>query len=937
MGRIWKLTGALATAALVVVLGCDGGTLPPDPNNGGEFLNNSEDECAEFRHTLLVESASTATFESNDGPASGMTVGIPPGVLPDQATVTIRCHAGPIVPEGFTALSRVFTIDSLPGVRPEAYSVTLPFDAGAFPEGARPNALRIFVRLPGGQVRAPAFPNIQESLTAGLVRFNTHVFGEYQVGVANDAGTMVDRRYAFRAIAGVSMGAGGAAMVGYRNADDFDIIGALGGAADWQYLVHYLRGAGMGGFCTDADPADESTWACDTFTPTQEFEHAMHYDEWYFSTGSGTGGTFDRQSYQEIFSDLSYAFGNMAYYNPDNPYLPPGIPEEDWHRPDGELCPSGGAIIREGYYDDEYNPDGSRPVIAFCDGTGDNDRSRPFERACDIDPEDGINDQPNKGLYAGPEAQRRPMNIALAVDYNDNGVRDAGEPVIRNFWEPYDDWGTDGVASTGEDGYDPVTNPDPAGDDYHFAYNPFGAEGNWIYDDGEPYRDYGLDGVEGTPQIGDGGYDWGEGNGQFDANPNLLELWKRNPRGVLGDLSGEDRANVLHHTTLYADGGVRDLFNFAVSTNQLAGAVHAHGGNVRIYDDFTRLAQRDTYTDIDVTKIDYENLGEHVMVRYGDPNADKESICLGDGKHVGEVFQTINRLLIMLGFITNRMPGGDFTVLDPPYSLASGDYSFHSEALGKQYRYSIAYPPGYEYTQCNDGLDNDGDGRADGDDTECYSGDHNNEGGPNSLARCADGIDNDLDGAVDDADSDCTGEDDDAESEFFEGKEFPVVYLLHGYGQSPADLKPSLLVLTGYMGGGFWPKAILVFPDGFCGETVVTQCNDGIDNDGDGLIDGDDDGCDGSNAEGGENLPACADGVDNDLDGVADFGGDNGCSDDNDDNEADCVQGTFYTDHAVYPNGTQPGPAFEGALMDLVGHVDESYRTRKPEIVQVPR
>jgi hypothetical protein len=129
----------------------------------------------------------------------------------------------------------------------------------------------------------------------------------------------------------------------------------------------------------------------------------------------------------------------------------------------------------------------------------------------------------------------------------------------------------------------------------------------------------------------------------------------------------------------------------------------------------------------------------------------------------------------------------------------------------------------------------------------------------------------------------------------------------------------------------------LVFPDGFCGETVVTQCNDGIDNDGDGLIDGDDDGCDGSNAEGGENLPACADGVDNDLDGVADFGGDNGCSDDNDDNEADCVQGTFYTDHAVYPNGTQPGPAFEGALMDLVGHVDESYRTRKPEIVQVPR
>ena len=42
------------------------------------------------------------------------------------------------------------------------------------------------------------------------------------------------------------------------------------------------------------------TWSCQTFDPTEEFEHAMRYDEWYFSTGSGTGGTFDRESYQEM-------------------------------------------------------------------------------------------------------------------------------------------------------------------------------------------------------------------------------------------------------------------------------------------------------------------------------------------------------------------------------------------------------------------------------------------------------------------------------------------------------------------------------------------------------------------------------------------------------------------------------------------------------------
>lgn len=693
----------------------------------------------------------------------------------------------------------------------------------------------------------------------------------------------------------------------------------------------------MGGFCTDANPDDPSTWSCDTFQVTQEFEHAMRYDEWFFSTGSGTGGTFDRESYQEIFKDLAYAFGNMAYYNPDHPYLPPGITPEEWHRPYDEVCPAGGIVIEEGYYDDEYNPDGSLPVISFCDGTGDNDRMREFDRACDIDPEDGINDEPNKGLYPGPEGQRRAMEIALAVDYNGNGMRDFGEPVIRNFWEPWNDFGADGTASKDEEGYDPVTNPDPAGDDYHYAYNPFGSEGNWRYEDGEPYEDVGLDGLPDTPQVAEGGYDWGQGNGRFDANPNVINLWDRNSRGTLAGLDKDARDDVLHHTTLYADGGIRDLFNFAVSTNQLAGAVQGHGGNVRIYDDFTELALADAYTSIDVTQIDYTGLGEHVVVRYGDPDADAEKICLGDGKHVGETFQTINRLLIMLGFITNRLPGGDTTTLDPPYALASGDYFVESPGVGGKFKYSIAYPPGYEYTQCNDGLDNDGDGMADGDDSECFAGDHNNEAGPESLSRCEDGIDNDLDGDTDGDDAECDGDDDDAESLFFEDKEFPVVYILHGYGQSPEDLKPSLLVLTGYMGGGFWPKAILVFPDGFCGETKVTQCNDGVDNDGDGMVDRDDDGCDESNAEGGVDLPACADGVDNDQDGAIDTGDDHGCVNDADNDEANCVQGTFYTDHAVYPDGTTPGPSYEGAVMDLVRHVDDNYQTKKPEIIQVPR
>ena len=41
------------------------------------------------------------------------------------------------------------------------------------------------------------------------------------------------------------------------------------------------------------------------------------------------------------------------------------------------------------------------------------------------------------------------------------------------------------------------------------------CDGCETVDGGEKWYDFGLDGVESTPQIADGGYDWGEGNGTF--------------------------------------------------------------------------------------------------------------------------------------------------------------------------------------------------------------------------------------------------------------------------------------------------------------------------------------------------------------------------------------------------------------------------------------
>jgi uncharacterized repeat protein (TIGR01451 family) len=138
-------------------------------------------------------------------------------------------------------------------------------------------------------------------------------------------------------------------------------------------------------------------------------------------------------------------------------------------------------------------------------------------------------------------------------------------------------------------------------------------------------------------------------------------------------------------------------------------------------------------------------------------------------------------------------------------------------------------------SQCQDGIDNDGDGKIDfPEDPGCSSPSDNDETTP----QCSDGIDNDGDGLIDwPADPECYGPDDNTE------------------GGPPA-------------------------------------CGDGIDNDGDGLIDfpADPD-CTSLTDRSELGRRACSDGIDNDGDGRIDFGtgptNDPGCHSPNDDSEAD--------------------------------------------------
>ncbi len=143
-----------------------------------------------------------------------------------------------------------------------------------------------------------------------------------------------------------------------------------------------------------------------------------------------------------------------------------------------------------------------------------------------------------------------------------------------------------------------------------------------------------------------------------------------------------------------------------------------------------------------------------------------------------------------------------------------------------------------EPAQCEDTIDNDGDGLIDYPaDSGCENSTDNNENSPVIPIQCIDGLDNDEDGLTDLADPGCSGAADDDETNI---------------------------------------------------PTPPTQCADGIDNDGDELTDLNDPGC--ANAEDDNETdatttPQCADGSDNDEDGNIDYPADSGCSSADDDSE----------------------------------------------------
>jgi hypothetical protein len=686
--------------------------------------------------------------------------------------------------------------------------VAIPVNPALMPRDARQR--HIVVLYTGPRMKTPkpiavANPRIEQDGTDYVLKFMTPWFGTFQAAVEEGAGSRVrKRKITHRAVIGVSMGGGGAGIYGVRHHDKFDVLAPLGGPSDWTWLLYYIEQFALGGFCPDGQTCPKVE--PNRYPMDEPYGHTQDFEHWYYEKGQGNGGSFPRSEYVQIFEDLALSMGNPNGENADPKlsYMVPGPSTNDpWVRvkdaaaaglPEGTDCSLTVEPIKDdpnqdkqreledkcrtyrcknpwiaptGFYDDEYNPDGSKQVISFCDGG-----------------------QKGEGRYVNTWAPggNKPVNLMLAVDLNKNGVRDQGEPVIRMGHERYDDCGADALCNAQEPGYDAVTNPDPNQDDYDYQLNPSGLEGNHRWDAGEKYDDHGLDGVPSTAALNI--HDRGEGDGKYTEAPGLSNFYANDPHAILSGRTtqvpgGPVTDDALRRIDILSDGGIRDLFNFANVSSHLAGQLHARRDasglplrSVAFYNGFQALpgVNKDPLYFVP-TDIRWADIADMPTVRYGDIDATPAMIDQGDGQHVGSVSQLLARLETTFFYVAKAWPDADRTQTEEARENAAT--TTKNPALGKEQ------------------LDCEISGRCE----HIFEGPTTKRVGPIAVSLPP-GYS--LQQNVD------------------RNTRYPVMYVLHGYGQDPRDLEAVAIFTNNFMNvaqrssATRLAKFIIVYVDGRC-------------------------------------------------------------------------------------------------------------------------
>lgn len=204
-----------------------------------------------------------------------------------------------------------------------------------------------------------------------------------------------------------------------------------------------------------------------------------------------------------------------------------------------------------------------------------------------------------------PNAQQTNVGDRSLADLDGDGTYDVGDGLVTNFCEPFVD-----------------------------------ANGDGVWSAGESFDDLGLDGVAGTNDLG-------EGNGQFDEDPDIATWLDEDP---VTRVRGMDLQR-LAAQRIYGDVGSGDSFDLTRHYEDLVEALTDRG--LPVVARTGLLGSCATVPRYPADRVIVRYPGDHI----GIPEADDilETLLVGDFCGAAVAW---NRLLDMLGFLDSGFEGG---------------------------------------------------------------------------------------------------------------------------------------------------------------------------------------------------------------------------------------------------------------------------------------